>query len=185
MYTRRRIICHCAKFQFFFLKLRPAADSALSVLDLNFEKYHEEELGSMSLPNKKGKFVIHAFKQSPVRYTDMVRFFNPTFRSVTILGRCRCIVPEPAVLAQERNDRWHKLEQKFDKIFQGDAVNLSYDQVYRYRSCFYSGPIKAAKMICVNREGYELVLHEQGEFLYNSTQSFLLKHAQNQREKIT
>jgi hypothetical protein len=36
MYTRRSvtiIICHCAKFQFFFLKLRPAADSALSVLD--------------------------------------------------------------------------------------------------------------------------------------------------------
>jgi len=46
MYTRRSvtiIICHCAKFQFFFLKLRPAADSALSVLDshpqFEFEKF--------------------------------------------------------------------------------------------------------------------------------------------------
>ena len=36
--------------------------------------------GSMSLPNKKGNFVIHAFKSSPARDPDMVIVAFDNFR---------------------------------------------------------------------------------------------------------
>jgi len=87
----------------------------------------------MSLPNKKGNFVIHAFKQSPARDPDLA------------------------------NRSWDKLEKAIDEIFQENAGNLSFEELYR--------------------TGYNMVLHKHGEYLYQQVAVVLQKRSEELLER--